>query len=76
MLLFWASHRWGHPFTGIEQLPFYSHLKTELDELQAACFSGCEMTWDGQKLMKGLSRTRVIKTTPTKPENRFDEFSY
>ncbi|MBB6054847.1 BatD family protein [Tolumonas osonensis] len=76
MLLFWASHRWKQAFTGIEQLPFYSHLKNELDELQAACFSGCEMTWNGRKLIKKLRRTRVIKTVTPVSENQFDEFSY
>lgn len=55
-LLVWSSLRWQQQFTCFEQLPFYTGLKTELDELQAACFSRTVVEWKGKQLLRCLKR--------------------
>lgn len=75
-LLVWASQRCAQPFTCLEQLPFYAQLKTELDELQMACFSVATKEWDGRKLLRRLAHVSIvkIKSAPKSPPDKFDEF--
>lgn len=75
-LLVWASQRCAQPFTCLEQLPFYAQLKTELDELQMACFSVATKEWNGRKLLRQLARVSMVKVKPApkSPPDKFDEF--
>ncbi len=75
-LLVWASQRCAQPFTCLEQLPFYAQLKTELDELQMACFSVATKEWNGRKLLGQLARVSMVKVKPApkSPPDKFDEF--
>jgi len=75
-LLVWASKRCDQPFTCLEQLPFYAQLKTELDELQMACFSVATKEWNGRKLLRQLARVSMVKVKPApkSPPDKFDEF--
>jgi hypothetical protein len=60
-ILAWASLYYGSIFTTIEQLPFYIAAKVELDELQATCFSQKSETWRGEKLLRKLSKSSILK---------------
>ncbi len=75
-LLVWASQRCAQPFTCLEQLPFYSQLKTELDELQMACFSAATKEWNGRKLLRRLAHVSIVKAKPIPKSqtDKFDEF--
>jgi len=75
-LLVWASQRCDQPFTCLEQLPFYAQVKTELDELQMACFSTATKEWNGRKLLRRLAHVSIVKVkaAPKSPPDKFNEF--
>jgi hypothetical protein len=71
VLLIWSSQHWQQQFTCLEQLPFYTRLKVELDELQAACFSKTAIEWTGKKLFNHLSRRTVLKSAYKQPNSEY-----
>lgn len=59
-LLIWAQQRWPEQVPScIEALPCYSDLRTELDALLAACYSGEQTTgWNASQLRQALRKWR------------------
>lgn len=54
-LLHWGQQRWpALAPTGLERLPCYQDMRTEMDELLAACFAEPPHPWNAQALRRAL----------------------
>ena len=68
-ILEWAQKRWpDKTIVGLTGLPFYSKVKTEIDNLSRACWSKDPEAakWDGRKLYSLISKNKNYKKPKAK----------
>lgn len=73
-ILTWAKNRWPElRIIGLNNLPFYTELKTEIDEMNNACWGGSN-NWNGKALLKKLSKYRLYEIS--KPKFGLNPYDY